>query len=37
MQNVPAGQYFNTVAPADYSFWETLDQVVQEEPEPMPR
>jgi hypothetical protein len=27
-----SGQYFNTVAPADYSFWEMLDQVVQEEP-----
>jgi len=24
-RTVPAGQYFNTGAPADYSFWETLD------------
>ena len=23
---------FNTIAPADYSFWEALNQVVQEEP-----
>jgi len=23
---------FNTVTPADYSFWEALDQVVQAEP-----
>jgi hypothetical protein len=27
-----SGQYFNTVAPADYSFWEMLNQIVQEEP-----
>src|SRR5271165_2800844 len=25
-------KYFNTVAPADYSVWELLNQVVQEEP-----
>jgi hypothetical protein len=27
-----SGKPFNTVAPADYRFWEMLDQVVQEEP-----
>src|SRR5208283_3861333 len=27
-----SGKPFNTVAPADYSFWELLNQVVQEEP-----
>jgi hypothetical protein len=27
-----SGKDFNTVAPADYRFWELLDQVVQEEP-----
>lgn len=27
-----SGKDFNTVAPADYSFWELLNQVVQEEP-----
>lgn len=27
-----SGKAFNTVAPADYSFWEDLNQVVQEEP-----
>jgi hypothetical protein len=27
-----SNQAFNTVAPADYSFWEALNQVVQEEP-----
>jgi hypothetical protein len=27
-----SGKAFNTVAPADYAFWEYLDQVVQEEP-----
>jgi hypothetical protein len=27
-----SGKYFNTVAPADYRFWELLNQVVQEEP-----
>ena len=27
-----SGKPFNTVAPADYSFWGLLDQVVQEEP-----
>ena len=27
-----SGKPFNTVAPADYAFWEMLDQVVQEEP-----
>jgi len=27
-----SGKAFNTVAPADYSFWEYLNQVVQEEP-----
>lgn len=27
-----SGKAFNTVAPADYSFWELLNQVVQEEP-----
>ena len=27
-----SNKYFNTVAPADYSFWELLNQVVQEEP-----
>jgi len=27
-----SGKYFNTVAPADYTFWELLNQVVQEEP-----
>ena len=27
-----SGKYFNTVAPADYSFWVLLNQVVQEEP-----
>ena len=27
-----SGKPFNTVAPADYKFWEMLDQVVQEEP-----
>ena len=27
-----SGKPFNTVAPADYAFWEMLNQVVQEEP-----
>lgn len=27
-----SGKSFNTVAPADYAFWELLNQVVQEEP-----
>ncbi len=27
-----SGKPFNTVAPADYTFWNMLDQVVQEEP-----
>ena len=27
-----SGKPFNTVAPADYAFWELLNQVVQEEP-----
>jgi hypothetical protein len=27
-----SGRDFNTVGPADYPFWEYLDQVVQEEP-----
>ena len=27
-----SGRDFNTVAPADYSFWEDLNQVVQQEP-----
>jgi len=27
-----SGKPFNTVAPADYTFWEMLDQVVQDEP-----
>jgi hypothetical protein len=27
-----SGKPFNTVAPADYSFWRLLDEVVQEEP-----
>jgi hypothetical protein len=27
-----SGKPFNTVAPADYRFWELLNQVVQEEP-----
>jgi hypothetical protein len=27
-----SGRDFNTVAPADYSFWEALNQVVQQEP-----
>ena len=27
-----SGKPFNTVAPADYTFWELLNQVVQEEP-----
>ncbi len=27
-----SGKAFNTVAPADYTFWEYLNQVVQEEP-----
>jgi hypothetical protein len=27
-----SNKYFNTVAPADYSFWELLNQLVQEEP-----
>ena len=27
-----SGRPFNTVAPADYAFWEMLNQVVQEEP-----
>ena len=27
-----SGKAFNTVAPTDYSFWELLNQVVQEEP-----
>jgi hypothetical protein len=27
-----SGKYFSTVAPADYNFWELLNQVVQEEP-----
>jgi hypothetical protein len=27
-----SGKYFNTIAPGDYTFWERLDQVVQEEP-----
>ena len=27
-----SGKPFNTVAPADYPFWELLNQVVQEEP-----
>ena len=27
-----SGKPFNMVAPADYSFWEMLNQVVQEEP-----
>jgi hypothetical protein len=27
-----SGKDFNTVAPADYSFWDLLNQVVQEEP-----
>jgi hypothetical protein len=27
-----SGKAFNTIAPADYSFWEALNQVVQEEP-----
>lgn len=27
-----SGKYFNTVAPADYRFWDLLNQVVQEEP-----
>jgi hypothetical protein len=27
-----SGKYFNTVAPGDYSFWELLNEVVQEEP-----
>ncbi|MFZ0791677.1 MAG: DUF1254 domain-containing protein [Chromatiaceae bacterium] len=27
-----SGKPFNTVAPADYTFWKMLDQVVQEEP-----
>jgi hypothetical protein len=27
-----SGKPFNTVAPADYSFWDLLNQVVQEEP-----
>src|SRR5208283_3143136 len=27
-----SNKYFNTVAPADYTFWDLLNQVVQEEP-----
>ena len=32
-----SGKDFCTVAPADYAFWELLNQVVQEEPERVPR